>query len=78
MNSATAPTATLLNPKPLVAGPAPDVEFADEALELALSVAEPTDEDAELLLAVVLDEELEPLEDCEAVDEAVSESVAEA
>ena len=53
---------------------APNVELADEELELALSAA---DEDAELLLAEALVEELEP-EDCEAVDEEVSESVAEA
>ena len=65
VNSATAPTATPLRPRPLVAEPAPD-----EELELALSAA---DEDAEFLLAV----ELEP-EDREAVDEAVSESVADA
>lgn len=61
----------------MVAEPAPDVELVDEELELALSVAEPADEDAEVLLAVVLAEELEP-EDCEAVDEAVSVSVEEA
>lgn len=72
-----APTAALLKPRPLVAKLAPDVELADEELELALSVPEAADEDAELLLAVALDEELEP-EDCEAVDEAVSESVEEA
>jgi hypothetical protein len=54
----------------LVAEPAPDVELADEELELALSTA---DEDAEFLLAVELDPE-----DREAVDEALSESVAEA
>lgn len=73
VSSATAPTAALLKPRPLVAEPAPDVELADEELELALSVAEPADEDAEVLLAVVLAEELEP-EDCEAVDDVVSES----
>ena len=74
VSSATAPTATLLRPRPLVAELAPDVELAEEELSLALSAA---DEDAELLLAVALVEELEP-EDCEAVDEAVSESVWEA
>ena len=70
VNSATAPTATLLKTRPLVAELAPDVELADEELELALSAA---DEDAEFLLAV----ELEP-DDREAADEAVSESVADA
>ena len=74
VSSATAPTATLLRPRPLVAELASDVELAEEELSLALSAA---DEDAELLLAVALVEELEP-EDCEAVDEAVSESVWEA
>ena len=54
----------------MVAEPAPYVELADEELELALSTA---DEDAEFLLAVELDPE-----DREAVDEALSESVAEA
>jgi hypothetical protein len=53
-----------------VAEPAPDVELADEELELALSVSEEAaDADEELLLAVALVEELES-EDSEAVEEA--------
>jgi hypothetical protein len=76
VSSATAPAAALFRPRLLVAGLAPDVELADEELELALSAAEAADEDAELLLAVVLVEELES-EDSEAVDEAVLEAVEE-
>ena len=75
--SATAPTAAPLKPRPLAAGPAPEVELADEELEPASSVAEAVDEDTELLLPVALDEELRS-EDCEAVDEAVSVSDEEA
>ena len=75
-SSATAPTAALLKPRLLVAEGAPEAELADEALELTLSAAEAADEDAELLLAEAVFEELEP-EECKAVDEAVSESVAE-
>ena len=70
VSSATAPTATPLRPKPLVAELAPDEELADEELGLALSAA---DEDTEFLLAVELESE-----DREAVDEALSESVVEA
>jgi hypothetical protein len=76
VSSATAPAVALFRPRLLVAGLAPDVELADEELELALSTAEAADEDAELLLAVVLVEELES-EDSEAVDEAVLEAVEE-
>lgn len=61
----------------MVAETAPEVELADEELELALSVVEAADEDAELLLAVALVEELES-EDSEAVEEAVPEAVEEA
>jgi hypothetical protein len=66
-----------LRPRPLIAVPAPEVELADEELELALSVEEAAEEDTELLLAVALVEELES-EDSEAVDEAALEAVDEA
>jgi hypothetical protein len=77
VSSAKAPTAALLKLRPLVAEIAPDVELADEALELALSVVEAAEDDAELLLAVALAEELDS-EDSEAVDEAALEAVEEA
>jgi len=69
-----APTTALLRPRPLTAELAPDVELADEELELALSAAEAAEEDEELLLAVAL--ELEP-EACDAADEAALESAVE-
>lgn len=77
MSNATAPTAALLKPRPLVAELAPDAELADEELELALSVVEAADDDTEPLLAVALVDELES-EDSEAVDEAALEAVEEA
>lgn len=78
VSSATAPTAALLKLRLLAAGTAPEVELADEELELALSVSEEAaDAEEELLLAVALVEELDS-EDSEAVDEAVLEAVEEA
>lgn len=65
-----------MKPRPLLAGLAPDVEFDDEELGLALS-AELADVDEELLLPVTLAEELWA-EDSEADDEAALDAVAEA
>lgn len=73
--SATAPIATLMNPRPVPAGLASEVEFDDSELELALSAAEEeeaADADEELLLPVALAEELW------AVDETALDAVAEA
>ena len=67
-----------MRPRPSTTELAPDVELADEELELAFSVPEEAaDADEELLLAVALVEELES-EDPEAVDEAALEAVDEA
>jgi len=78
VSSATTPAAALWKPRLFVVEPAPDVELADEELELALSVSEEAaDADEELLLAVALVEELES-EDSEAVDEVALEAVEEA
>jgi hypothetical protein len=68
------PTAALLKLRPLVAEIASDVELADEALEMALSVVEAAEDDAELLLAVALVDELDSADSDEAALDAVEDA----